>query len=96
MDGSRHRHVSPHRHDVRAGDVVLAEDGMLGHVDEVIRSETSTPVYLVVSVPRTIGRRYPVVPWSLVAGVDGARRRIQLCGGRRALRRLPETLPLVY
>lgn len=79
----------------RVGDRVVAQDGTLGEVESVIRTETRAPVYVVVEVRKFVGRRYPVVPWSLVTGVDRGRRRVQVQGRRRAISRLPETLPLV-
>jgi hypothetical protein len=95
MARSGNRHPYSGYDEVEAGDVVLADDGMLGHVDHIIRSETSAPVYLVVSVRRRLWRRYPVVPWALVTGVDERRHRVQVWGALRALREMPETLPLV-
>ena len=73
----------------------MAQDGTLGEVESVIRTETRAPVYVVVEVRKFVGRRYPVVPWSLVTAVDRGRRRVQVQGRRRAISRLPETLPLV-
>jgi len=77
------------------GDVVVARDGSLGHVAGIVRSETRAPVYLVIAVRRLLGRRYPVVPWSLVTGVDRSRGRIHVEGRRERLGRLTETLPIV-
>lgn len=77
------------------GDEVVAQDGSLGFVEQVIRFETRVAAYLVVAVGRGLGRRYPVVPCSLVTAVDRASRRVHLHGRRESLRRLSETPPLV-
>lgn len=77
------------------GDEVVAQDGSLGRVEQVIRFETRAAAYLVVTVGRGLGRRYPVVPCSLVTAVDRGSRRVHLRGRRESLRRLSETLPLV-
>jgi PRC-barrel domain protein len=79
----------------RIGDTVVAQDGIVGHVESVIRSETRRPVFVVVAVQRFIGRRRPVVPWSLVTAVDRSQQRVQLRGRRKTISRLPETVPLV-
>jgi hypothetical protein len=81
--------------DARVGDTVLAQDGDLGQIERIIRSETSKPIYVVVAARRVVWRRYPVVPWSLVTGVDRSRRRVHVRGRRGTIRRLSETLPLV-
>lgn len=81
--------------EARVGDTVLAQDGDLGQIERIIRSETSKPVYVVVAVRRLVGRRYPVIPWSLVTGVDRSRRRVHVRGRRGTISRLSETLPLV-
>lgn len=80
---------------MRVGDDVVAADGRLGRVECVLRAESAAPTYLVVAVGTRLRRRYPVVPWGLVAGIDGARRRVHVRLERKALGRLPETLPLV-
>jgi len=79
----------------RVGDVVLSQDGPLGRVESVIRSESQTTAYLVVATGRWPRRRYPVIPSSLVATVDRRRGNVLLRGRRRALARLPETAPIV-
>lgn len=81
--------------EIRVGDTVVAQDGVLGCVDRVVRSEASTPVYLVVTVGRILRRKYPVVPLSLITGVDRSRRLVRIRGRCGTIRRLPETLPLV-
>jgi hypothetical protein len=81
--------------EVHVGDTVLAQDGALGQIERIIRSETRKPVYVVVAVRRVVGRRYPVIPWSLVTGVDRSRRRVHVRGRRGSISRLSETLPLV-
>ena len=80
---------------IREGDAVMAEDGVLGCVDRLVGSEAETPAYLVVRVGRTLRRRYPVVPVSLVIRVDTRRRLVRLRGRGEAIVRMPETLPLV-
>jgi hypothetical protein len=79
----------------RVGDEVVAQDGSLGRVDRVIRFETNDPAYLVVEIRRGLGKRYPIVPCTLVTGIDRIARRVHLSGRRRSLRRLPETIPIV-
>jgi PRC-barrel domain len=81
--------------EVRVGDTVVAADGAVGRVERVIRTETSMPAYLVVAADRFLRRRYPVLPWSLVHGVDRAGRRVHVAGRRGRLGRLPESLPIV-
>lgn len=95
MDTPRSAETATQLSEARVGDTVLAQDGTLGSVDEIIRSESSVPVYLVVAVGRSLRRKYPIVPCSLVTGIDRSRRRIHLAGRRARLGRLPETLPLV-
>jgi hypothetical protein len=79
----------------RVGDTVVAQDGTLGEVESVIRTETRAPAYVVVAVRRFGGRRYPVVPWSLVVAVDRSGHRVQVRGRRKTVSRLSETVPLV-
>jgi len=81
--------------EARVGDTVVAQDGRLGRIDRIVRSETSAPVYLVVAVRRLARRRYPVVPWSLVTAVDRSCQHVHIRGRRGSLGRLPETLPIV-
>jgi len=81
--------------EARVGDTVVAQDGCLGRIDSIIRSETSAPVYLVVAVRRLARRRYPVVSWSLVTAIDRSRQHVHVRGRRVLLGRLPETLPIV-
>lgn len=96
MQGSRRDDVHSGRPaEARVGDTVLAQDGALGRVDWIIRTEASAPAYLVVSVRRSLRRKYPIVPWSLVTGIDRSRRCVHLRGRRGTLRQLPESLPLV-
>ena len=90
--GAVRQHTST---DVRVGDDVLAQDGRLGRVEEVLRAETEVPTHLVVAVGSRLRRRYPVVPWAFVVTVDHAHRRVHVRSLRAALGRLPETLPLV-
>jgi hypothetical protein len=74
------------------GDEVIAADGSVGRVDRVLRSDDATPRYIVVAAGR-VRRRYPVLPCGLITSAEGDVVRVR--GQRRALRRLPETLPLV-
>jgi len=80
---------------IREGDAVVAEDGVLGRVEQLVPPEAHSPAYFVVRVGRMLRRRYPVVPVSLVASVDSRRRLVNLRGRRETIDRLPETLPLV-
>jgi hypothetical protein len=88
-------HEPPPAKDPRVGDTVLAEDGVLGRVDRIIRYETEDPVYLVVSSRSRMRRRYPVIPSAFVAGIDRSQRRVYMRGLRARLERLSESLPLV-
>jgi hypothetical protein len=81
---------------IHEGDVVVAEDGVFGRVDLLVRSDAPAPAYLVVRAGRALRRRYPVVPVSLVTDVDSRRRLVRLRGQCETLGRLPETLPLVF
>jgi hypothetical protein len=80
---------------IRAGDAVVADDGELGRVAGIIHSEDLSPVYVVVRARKRLRRRYPVIPVSFVAGLDSAGRIVRMRGGRDALCRMPESLPLV-
>jgi hypothetical protein len=80
----------------RAGDAVLADDGFVGTVEEFLRTEAGAPAYVIVSAGRLLRRRYPVVPWSLVSAVDSARRILRVRGSSEAVRRLPETVPIIF
>lgn len=88
-------HDSTSSRDPRVGDTVLAEDGVLGRVDRIIRSETEDLVYLVVASRSRVRRRYPVIPSAFVAGIDRSRQRVYMRGLRTRLERLSESLPLV-
>jgi hypothetical protein len=81
-------------HAAREGDRVVAQDGALGRVDRIVRSEADGPVYLVVSVGRVV-RRYPILHSALVRNVDASSRTVHVRGRRRSLERLSESLPLV-
>ena len=80
---------------IREGDAVIVEDGVLGRIERLVRSEAGVPVYLVVRIGRTLRHRYPVVPVALITGVDSRRRRVAVRGRCETIGRLPETLPLV-
>ncbi|HSI97512.1 MAG TPA: hypothetical protein VK926_04050 [Gaiellaceae bacterium] len=101
MYARTHRNSSPslaaprRRENARKGDEVVAQDGTLGRVERIIRSEQSEAEFLVVAVERRLRLRYPIVPVSLMAGVDRVRRRVHLRGRRESLSRLSEALPIV-
>jgi hypothetical protein len=76
----------------RADDAVVADDGFVGSVEEILQTEAGAPAYVIVRGGGLVRRRYPVVPWSLVSAVDSARRVRGTC---EVVRRLPETLPIV-
>lgn len=76
----------------RVGDDVLAADGVVGRINEVVTTEAAVPRYLVVSAGR-LWRRHPVIPVELIADVDGYGVRVRGC--RHELLRLPESLPLI-
>jgi hypothetical protein len=94
---SQHRDTSDPRSapGPRVGDTVVAQDGVLGHVDRVVRTERRDAAYLVVASRRLVRRRYPVIPSAFVARIDPARRCVYVRGRRTRLERLSETLPLV-
>jgi hypothetical protein len=79
----------------RRGDRVVAQDGELGRVDRILRSETAGPDYVVVAVGWIGRRRYPVLHSALITNVDRSERRVYVRGRRHALRRLPESPPLI-
>jgi hypothetical protein len=79
---------------VREGDRVVAQDGALGEIDCIVRSEADRPVYLVVSVGRVL-RRYPVLHRALVTNVDPTSRTVHVRGRRRSLERLSESTPFI-
>jgi hypothetical protein len=81
--------------EAREGDHVVAQDGHLGRVDRILRSESAGPIYLVVAVGALGRRRYPILHHALVSDVDASDRTIYVRGHRRSLERLPETPPLV-
>lgn len=81
--------------DVQVGDDVIAEDGSLGRVDRIVRSESREPVYLVVAVGRLTRRRYPIVPCAIVIAVDRSRRKVHVGGRREPLAGLSERVPMV-
>ncbi|HUG63700.1 MAG TPA: hypothetical protein VMK83_00635 [Gaiellaceae bacterium] len=80
----------------RVGDAVLAEDGELGHVKAIVRSERRVPLYIVIATGRFLRRRYPVLSCSLVEGVDQARRRVYISGRRARLCQLSESAPIAF
>lgn len=77
------------------GDRVVAQDGDLGCVDRVLRSEAARAIYLVVAVGAVGRRRYPVLHCGLVESVDRAGRTVYVRGRRRSLQSLPESAPIV-
>jgi hypothetical protein len=88
MNGAAH-------YDTREGDQVVAQDGHLGRVDRILRSESAGPIYLVVAVGALGRRRYPILHHALVSDVNASDRTIYVRGRRRSLERLPESPPLV-
>ena len=81
--------------DVRVGDDVIAQDGSLGRVDRIVRSESKAPVYLVVAIGGVTRRRYPIVPCAIVTAVDRSRGKVHVRGWRESLAGLSESVPLV-
>jgi hypothetical protein len=81
--------------EAHVGDTVIAEDGAVGHIDRIIRTESRAPMFMIVASRRRIRRRYPVIPSSLVTRVDRSRRRVHVRGHRRSVGTLPEHLPIV-
>ncbi len=77
------------------GDAVVAEDGYLGRVDEVVLTADGSLAYIVVSVGPFWRRRRPVVSSALVASVARQGSHVLVRGGRAVLKRLPEALPIV-
>jgi hypothetical protein len=80
---------------IREGDSVVAEDGILGDIEAIVLSERRVPLFMIVRAGSLLRPRYPVVPVSLVTGVDAARRMVDVRGQLAAMRRMPETIPLV-
>lgn len=78
-----------------AGDTVLAEDGVVGNVQEILRTDAGVPAYVIVRVRGLLRRRYPVVPWPLVVTVDGSRGIVRMQGSSEVITHLPETIPIV-
>ena len=75
------------------GDEVLAVDGLVGRIEEVVSTDSAVPRYLIVSAGR-LRRRHPVIPVGLITDVDDDGVRVR--GSRHRLQRLPESLPLVF
>jgi len=82
--------------EARVGDAVLAEDGEVGRVATIVRSERKVPLYIVIATGRFLRRRHPVLPCSLVEGVDRAQRRVYVSGRRARLCRLSESVPIAF
>jgi hypothetical protein len=78
-----------------AGDAVLADDGLVGRVEEILQTEAGVPAFVIVRVGGFLRRRYPVMPWSFVSAVDGAHRVLTIRGRSEVLKSLPETIPIV-
>jgi hypothetical protein len=81
--------------DARVGDAVIAEDGELGHIETVVRSEVKVPLFMVIATGR-FRRRRPVLSCALVENVDRANRRVHVRGSRSRLRHLPESAPIAF
>jgi hypothetical protein len=74
------------------GDEVLARDGVVGRVVEMLRTESDVPRYMIVATGR-LRRRYPVIDCDLITRIDAEVVRVR--GSRRVLVRFPESLPIV-
>jgi hypothetical protein len=86
---------SSHHVTILPGDTVVADDGTVGEVEQILRSETSDPLFVVVSVRKRLRRRHPVIPCSLLGTVDDDRETVRVRGPRDAIKGLPEALPLL-
>jgi len=86
---------------------VLATDGEVGHVDDVLVDERSWTVrYLVVDTSNWIGGKSVLIAPSTLTSVDGVNRRIQVALTRGEIERSPsieaadidptETLPTIW
>ncbi|HET9437819.1 MAG TPA: hypothetical protein VFU99_05035 [Gaiellaceae bacterium] len=82
--------------EARVGDAVVADDGELGRVETVVRSESRVPLYLIIETGSFVRRRHPVVSCCLVRAVDRANRRVHIRGRRSRLRQLPESAPIAF
>lgn len=80
---------------IAVGDAVMADDGHLGRVERVLRSETAEPRFVVLSVQNRLRRRHPIIPFELVATVDRRSEVVRVRGRRAAIARCSEALPLV-
>lgn len=76
------------------GDVVLAPDGPVGRVVQIVRTESGSPTHVVVAVGR-LRRRFPVVSCALITAIDGGAGVIRVRGSRRVVAALSETFPFV-
>jgi hypothetical protein len=86
---------SSHHATILPGDTVVADDGAVGEVEQVLRSETAEPMFVVVSVRKRLRRRHPVIPFSLLGRVDNNREIVRVRGPRDAIKDLSEALPLL-
>jgi len=86
---------------------LLATDGEIGHVDDVLIDErTWTVRYLVVDTSNWIGGRSVLISPAALGGVDAVHRRIQVTLTREAIKNSPsvdaadidpaETIPTVW
>src|SRR5258707_514488 len=86
---------------------VLATDGEIGHVEDVLVDERTWAVrYLVVDTSNWIGGKSVLIAPSLLTSVDAASRRIQVSLTREAIKNSPsieaadidpaETLPTIW
>jgi hypothetical protein len=80
---------------IAVGSTVVAEDGPVGRVEHVLRTEAAEPRFVVVSTRGKLRRRHPVVSCELVTGVDPSANVIRLRGRRASIRALSEAIPLV-
>ena len=97
--GFSHAHPGDGRpgpgHRIAVGDTVVAEDGPVGRVEQILCTESSEPRFVVVAVRDRFRRRHPVVPCGLVARVDSARREVHARARRTTLSRMSEAVPIV-
>jgi hypothetical protein len=86
---------------------IVASDGPIGHVDDLLIDEpTGMMRYLVVDTSNWIGGRQVLVPFSAIATIDPVEKRITVTTTRDAIKRAPsidiadiplaETLPAVW
>ncbi len=80
---------------VVVGDSVVADDGAVGRVEQILRSETNEPMFVVVAVRSRLRRRYPVLPLRLLGRVDRRRDVVHARGRCASIKQFSEELPLL-